>query len=184
MEAAIRIRGAKEDDALALSVLAESTFRDAFANSNTAANMNAIPVSYAYAGIDRHLPATCRAHRQQWAAESKQVRNDRLDGSACRPAGATRPDAWRRSPRRTAVVFWASSDKRVQNQIRAASWPILGPQRLARPDVILRSSRRGWLCFLRWAVRYSRAGQMRGQIAAAKGLYEVSASASWVPGLS
>ena len=39
MQAAIRIRRAEEDDALALSQLAERTFRDAFADSNTAANM-------------------------------------------------------------------------------------------------------------------------------------------------
>ena len=39
MQAAIRIRRAKDGDALALSVLAENTFRDAFAQSNTAANM-------------------------------------------------------------------------------------------------------------------------------------------------
>jgi ribosomal protein S18 acetylase RimI-like enzyme len=39
MQAAIRIRRAEEDDALELSVLAEATFRAAFAESNTAANM-------------------------------------------------------------------------------------------------------------------------------------------------
>jgi diamine N-acetyltransferase len=39
MQAAIRIRRAEEDDALALSVLAEATFRDAFAESNTDANL-------------------------------------------------------------------------------------------------------------------------------------------------
>ena len=39
MRAAIRIRRAQEDDALELSVLAESTFRAAFSESNTAANM-------------------------------------------------------------------------------------------------------------------------------------------------
>jgi ribosomal protein S18 acetylase RimI-like enzyme len=39
MQAGIRIRRAEEDDALALSVLAEKTFRDAFADSNTTANM-------------------------------------------------------------------------------------------------------------------------------------------------
>jgi ribosomal protein S18 acetylase RimI-like enzyme len=39
MRTSIRIRRAEEDDALALSVLAERTFRDAFAESNTAANM-------------------------------------------------------------------------------------------------------------------------------------------------
>jgi diamine N-acetyltransferase len=39
MQPAIRIRLAEEDDALALSVLAEKTFRDAFADSNTTANM-------------------------------------------------------------------------------------------------------------------------------------------------
>lgn len=39
MQAAIRIRRAEEDDALALSVLAERTFRDAFADSNTTENM-------------------------------------------------------------------------------------------------------------------------------------------------
>jgi diamine N-acetyltransferase len=39
MQAAIRIRRAEEDDAPALSALAEKTFRDAFADSNTTANM-------------------------------------------------------------------------------------------------------------------------------------------------
>ena len=39
MQAAIRIRRAEEGDALALSVLAEKTFRDAFAASNTTENM-------------------------------------------------------------------------------------------------------------------------------------------------
>jgi diamine N-acetyltransferase len=39
MQAAIQIRRARDGDALALSVLAENTFRDAFAQSNTAANM-------------------------------------------------------------------------------------------------------------------------------------------------
>jgi diamine N-acetyltransferase len=39
MQAAIRIRRAEEHDALELSVLAERTFRAAFAESNTAANM-------------------------------------------------------------------------------------------------------------------------------------------------
>jgi ribosomal protein S18 acetylase RimI-like enzyme len=39
MQASIRIRRAEEDDALALSVLAEATFRAAFAESNTVANM-------------------------------------------------------------------------------------------------------------------------------------------------
>jgi ribosomal protein S18 acetylase RimI-like enzyme len=39
MEAAIRIRRAEEDDALALSVLAEAAFRAAFAEATTPANM-------------------------------------------------------------------------------------------------------------------------------------------------
>ncbi|MGA2708498.1 MAG: N-acetyltransferase family protein [Steroidobacteraceae bacterium] len=39
MQAAIRIRRAEEDDALELSVLAERTFRAAFSESNTAANI-------------------------------------------------------------------------------------------------------------------------------------------------
>src|ERR1700691_6080051 len=39
MHAAIRIRRAEDDDALALAVLAESTFRAAFAESNSPANM-------------------------------------------------------------------------------------------------------------------------------------------------
>jgi diamine N-acetyltransferase len=39
MQAAIRIRRAEERDALTLAVLAERTFRAAFAESNTAANM-------------------------------------------------------------------------------------------------------------------------------------------------
>jgi diamine N-acetyltransferase len=39
MQSAIRIRRAVADDALALSVLAETTFREAFAHSTAAANM-------------------------------------------------------------------------------------------------------------------------------------------------
>src|SRR3984957_7573315 len=39
MQAGIRIRRAVDDDALALSLLAERTFCDAFADSNTAENM-------------------------------------------------------------------------------------------------------------------------------------------------
>jgi ribosomal protein S18 acetylase RimI-like enzyme len=39
MQVAVLIRRAKEDDAQALSVLAEGTFRAAFAESNSAANM-------------------------------------------------------------------------------------------------------------------------------------------------
>jgi diamine N-acetyltransferase len=39
MQAVIRIRRAVDDDALALSLLAEATFRAAFADSNTAENM-------------------------------------------------------------------------------------------------------------------------------------------------
>jgi len=39
MQAAIRIRRAEDDDALALSVLAERTFRAAFAESSSPANM-------------------------------------------------------------------------------------------------------------------------------------------------
>jgi len=39
MQATIRIRRAEEADALALSMLAEKTFRDAFAQSNTPDNM-------------------------------------------------------------------------------------------------------------------------------------------------
>jgi len=39
MQAAMRMRRAAENDALALSVLAESTFRAAFAEANSAANM-------------------------------------------------------------------------------------------------------------------------------------------------
>jgi ribosomal protein S18 acetylase RimI-like enzyme len=39
MQAGIRIRRAMDDDALALSLLAEKTFRTAFADSNTAENM-------------------------------------------------------------------------------------------------------------------------------------------------
>ena len=60
MHAAIQIRRAGEEDALALSVLAEKTFRDAFADSNTAANMQLhCAVSYGQSMV--HVLARAKA---------------------------------------------------------------------------------------------------------------------------
>jgi ribosomal protein S18 acetylase RimI-like enzyme len=68
MRAAIQIRRAEEDDALALSVLAERTFRDAFADSNTTANMQLHCVgSYAPA---LQLAEILDASLETWVVES------------------------------------------------------------------------------------------------------------------
>jgi ribosomal protein S18 acetylase RimI-like enzyme len=68
MQAAIRIRRAVTDDALGLSVLAESTFRDAFANSNTASNMHQhCAASY---GEPLQLAEIRDSSRETWVAES------------------------------------------------------------------------------------------------------------------
>ena len=64
----IRIRRAEEDDALALSVLAERTFRDAFADSNTIANMQQhCAGSY---GQALQLAEIRDSSRETWVAES------------------------------------------------------------------------------------------------------------------
>ena len=64
----IRIRRAGEDDALALSVLAEATFRAAFAESNTAANMQAhCAANY---GQALQLAEIRESSRETWVAEA------------------------------------------------------------------------------------------------------------------
>ena len=68
MQAAIRIRRAEEDDALALSVLAERTFRDAFSDSNTAANMQ-LHCAGSY-GQALQLAEIRDSSRETWVAES------------------------------------------------------------------------------------------------------------------
>src|SRR5208282_5417965 len=67
MQAALRIRRAEEDDALALSVLAEATFRAAFAESNTAANMQLhCAVNY---GQALQLAEIRESSHETWVAE-------------------------------------------------------------------------------------------------------------------
>jgi hypothetical protein len=68
MQAAIRIRRAEEGDALALSVLAENTFRAAFAQLNTGANM----LLHCEASYGRALQlAEMRdLRRETWVAEA------------------------------------------------------------------------------------------------------------------
>jgi diamine N-acetyltransferase len=69
MQAPIRIRRAEEDDALALSVLAERTFRSAFADLNTAAN-----IQRHCAGTYGHalqLAEIRDCGRETWVAESE-----------------------------------------------------------------------------------------------------------------
>jgi ribosomal protein S18 acetylase RimI-like enzyme len=67
MPAAIRIRRAEEDDALALSVLAERTFRAAFTESNTAANMELhCATTYGHA---LQLAEIRESSRETWVAE-------------------------------------------------------------------------------------------------------------------
>ena len=68
MQAEIRIRRAVEDDALALSVLAERTFRDAFADSNTTANMQ-LHCAGSY-GQALQLAEIRDSTRETWVAES------------------------------------------------------------------------------------------------------------------
>jgi GNAT superfamily N-acetyltransferase len=67
MQAEIRIRRAEEDDALALSVLAEATFRAAFAESNTAANMQLHCA--AYYGQALQLAEIRESCLETWVAE-------------------------------------------------------------------------------------------------------------------
>jgi ribosomal protein S18 acetylase RimI-like enzyme len=67
MPAAIRIRRASEDDALDLSVLAENTFRTAFADLNTVENMQLhCAASYGYA---LQLAEIRQSNRETWVAE-------------------------------------------------------------------------------------------------------------------
>jgi ribosomal protein S18 acetylase RimI-like enzyme len=68
MQNAIRIRRATEDDAVALSVLAEKTFRDAFADSNNAANMQ-LHCAGSY-GQAVQLAEIRDSSRETWVAES------------------------------------------------------------------------------------------------------------------
>jgi hypothetical protein len=68
MQAAIRIRRAEEDDALALSVLADRTFRDAIADSNTTANMQ-LHCAGSY-GQALQLAEIRDSSRETWVAES------------------------------------------------------------------------------------------------------------------
>src|ERR1700685_3649356 len=68
MQAAIRIRRAEEDDALALSVLAERTFRTAFADSNTAANMQ-LHCAGSY-GQALQLAEIRESNRETWGGEA------------------------------------------------------------------------------------------------------------------
>jgi len=66
--AAIRIRRAEESDALALSVLAEGTFRAAFAESNTAADMQRhCAANYSQA---LQLAEIRASERETWLAEA------------------------------------------------------------------------------------------------------------------
>jgi diamine N-acetyltransferase len=68
MPAAIRIRRAEEGDALELSVLAERTFRTAFAASNTAANMQLhCATTYGHA---LQLAEIRESRREAWIAEA------------------------------------------------------------------------------------------------------------------
>src|ERR1700689_1478728 len=68
MQAVIRIRRAEVDDALALSVLAETTFRDAFADSNSMANMQ-LHCAASY-GQGLQYAEIRDSSREIWVAES------------------------------------------------------------------------------------------------------------------
>jgi diamine N-acetyltransferase len=65
---AIRIRRAQEDDALELSMLAERTFRAAFAESNTAADMQKHCASHY--GQALQLAEIRESSRETWLAEA------------------------------------------------------------------------------------------------------------------
>jgi diamine N-acetyltransferase len=68
MPAAIRIRRAEEHDAMELSVLAERTFRTAFTESNTAANMELhCATTYGHA---LQLVEIRESSRETWVAEA------------------------------------------------------------------------------------------------------------------
>jgi ribosomal protein S18 acetylase RimI-like enzyme len=68
MQNSIRIRRAAESDALELSVLAERSFRDAFAESNTAANMQ-LHCAATY-GQALQLAEIRDSSRETWVADS------------------------------------------------------------------------------------------------------------------
>jgi ribosomal protein S18 acetylase RimI-like enzyme len=68
MQAAIRIRRAEQDDALELSMLAERTFRDAFAESNSAADMQKHCASHY--GEALQLAEIRESGRETWVAEA------------------------------------------------------------------------------------------------------------------
>jgi diamine N-acetyltransferase len=68
MQAAIHIRRAEEEDALALSMFAERTFRDAFADSNSAANMQ-LHCAENY-GQALQLAEIRDSSRETWLAET------------------------------------------------------------------------------------------------------------------
>jgi diamine N-acetyltransferase len=68
MQTVIRIRRAEEDDALELSVLAERTFRTAFAEMNTIANMQLhCETTYGHA---LQLAEIRESGRETWVAEA------------------------------------------------------------------------------------------------------------------
>jgi diamine N-acetyltransferase len=86
MPAAIRIRRAEEDDAPALAVLAEATFRAAFTESNTAANMEQhCAANY---GPPLQLAEIQDPARETWVAEldSRLVAYVQLRFDAASPA--------------------------------------------------------------------------------------------------
>lgn len=68
MQAAMKIRRAEEAEALALSVLAETTFRAAFAESNSAANMQLHCA--AHYGQALQLAEIRESNRETWVAEA------------------------------------------------------------------------------------------------------------------
>jgi ribosomal protein S18 acetylase RimI-like enzyme len=68
MQAATRIRRAVDDDALALAVLAETTFRGAFAESNSAANIQLHCA--AHYGQALQLAEIRESNRETWFAEA------------------------------------------------------------------------------------------------------------------
>jgi ribosomal protein S18 acetylase RimI-like enzyme len=70
MQAAIQIRRAQDDDAPALSVLAERTFRAAFAESNSAANMQLHCA--AYYGPALQLAEIREPSCETWVAEAEK----------------------------------------------------------------------------------------------------------------
>src|ERR1700722_154793 len=70
MQSAIRIRRAEDDDELALAVLPERTFRAAFAESNSAANMQ-LHCAANY-GQALQLAEIRKPGRETWVAEAEK----------------------------------------------------------------------------------------------------------------